>query len=218
MSATTLDLHVHLEPIVDLTSGALDARELLLRPVGGGALPARAALARVTMSWVTSYALRAATAVLETSSVPIHVNITAADLSDPCFVDAVDEIVDADLQPKLVLEVTEHAELIDSRVVRSTLSALRARGVRFAIDDFGDGWAGEASVGVVLPEVVKARRQQLELRSTARALHRIAFELHVPIVIEQVETAHHLELVRRQGFPLGQGWYWDDRGEAVGAS
>lgn len=208
-----LDLNVRLESIVRISDQAVVARELLLRPVTGGCVVDRAAAAHIDMAWVTGYALETAGAVLERSTTPLHVNITPADLARPSFVDVVRRTLTPAEIGNLILEVTEQTQLVASPAVASTLLALRRLGVRFAIDDYGDGWADMNSVETVKPEIIKVRlgrlRAPLGGAELTDALLDAAARLHAHVVVEQVETAADLELVRTLGFTHGQGWFWD---------
>lgn len=217
MPALLLDLDVHLEPIVRLGDGATVAEELLLRPASGGALLERAAHEGVPMASITERALAAAGEALARRRRALHVNVTPADLADPGFPASVAEALPADALGHLVLEVTEQTELVASRQLARTLVALRRRGVRFAIDDFGDGWAGPPSTALVRPEVVKVRLGRLRDPATGPALtasvRRAAATHHARVVVEQVETAEDLLSVLRLGFTHAQGWYWPESAE-----
>jgi EAL domain-containing protein (putative c-di-GMP-specific phosphodiesterase class I) len=84
-----------------------------------------------------------------------------------------------------------------------------------AIDDFGDGWATTASVVLVEPEIVKVRLARLLEGTTAQVVRQHAEVLGASVVVEQVETAEDLAMVRALGFSHGQGWYWDEVGRAA---
>jgi EAL domain-containing protein (putative c-di-GMP-specific phosphodiesterase class I) len=207
-----LDLKVRLESIVRVSDQAIVAKELLLRPVAGGCIVDHAARAHIDMAWVTGYALEAAGALLEHGRRPLHVNITPADLARPSFVPMVHRSLTIDGLGLLILEVTEHTPLLNSDQVQRTLLALRRLGVRFAIDDYGDGWADMTSVEIVKPEIIKVRLDRLRAGRTgaelADALRDASERLHAHVVVEQVETCSDLLTVRALGFTHAQGWYW----------
>ena len=214
MDENVLDLTVHFEPIVRVTDELPVAHELLLRPVGGGELHIRAANADVDMAWVTGFALDTAAAVLERSPLPLHVNVTPADLGRPGFVANLCARVLVDGLTSLVLEVTEQTPLSDVVEVRNTLIDLRRVGVRIAVDDFGDGWADAERVAVLCPDIIKVRLSHLRSPDgfiTAVALQDLAQRHHAQVVVEQIESRADLRLVRSLGFTYAQGWLWDSR-------
>lgn len=161
--------------------------------------------------WVTAFALRSAGALLERSSTTLHVNITPADLGRPDLPDVVRSFVRLRDLTRLVLEVTERAPLVASPVVEENLIALRRAGVRFAIDDLHDGWAGPESIRIVRPEIIKIRLHHLRgiagAHEAAR-LHALVRDLHITVIVEQIEDAEDCALLRRLGLTHAQGWYW----------
>jgi EAL domain-containing protein (putative c-di-GMP-specific phosphodiesterase class I) len=212
MTPAQLDLWLHLEPIVRLVDHRIVAQELLLRPLHGPRLDQRAdGDAGLDLAQVTDAALTAAGEVLEAARLPLHVNITPADLARPDLVDLAVGRVGRDLLPWLVLEVTERSPLVACAVVEANLALLRRLGVRFAVDDFGDGWAGPASVAILRPEIIKVRLARVagvRCQRGAARLRRLAAAHRAEVVVEQIESGDHLLLARRSGFGHGQGWFW----------
>jgi EAL domain-containing protein (putative c-di-GMP-specific phosphodiesterase class I) len=216
VTGQALDVSVHFEPIVQVRDATVTARELLLRPIGGGHLLERVDRSGIDRGWITRLALTTAGLVLEHSSVPVQVNVTPDDLAEPAFAEELLQRVPASALGSLVLEVTEDAPVFAGTLLDRTLATLRGLGVRFAIDDFGDGCAGLESIDAVRPEIIKVRLTHLhrggEPTELARSLRRIASHRDASVVVEQVETSSDLRLVEQLGFPLAQGWYWDDAG------
>lgn len=219
MTTPLLDVSIHFEPILDLEDRQVAARELLVRPVGGGQLLRRAERAGIDRAWITRLALSTAGTMLEHSSIPMHVNITPDDLARPAFADELLQTVPAASLRSLVLEITEDAPVLAGAPLDATLQSLRAEGVRFAIDDFGDGWASVESVEAVRPEVIKVRLPRLHRNGAptalARQLHTISARWVALVVVEQIETPADLILAITLGFPLAQGWYWDEAGRVL---
>ena len=73
----------------------------------------------------------------------VSVNVSPRELHAPEYVDQVAEALRAHRVPpqRLVLEVTEHAVATDLDELIKRLRALRAIGVRIALDDFGAGYS-----------------------------------------------------------------------------
>jgi len=214
MSKPALDLRVGFEPIVRLRDEVAVAHELLLRPVTGGRLCDQAAKAGVDMTWVTTFALRSAGAVLERSNERLHINVTPEDLTRPTFLPSLEESIGFAALPLLTLEVTEETELVRDLTLRTALIELRRRGIRLAVDDLGDGWASVDNVEFLGPEIIKIRLDHLrgdQGRSRAAELRALAAKHHADVVVEQIETSADVELVRGLELSHGQGWYWDGR-------
>ncbi|CAD5371289.1 Diguanylate phosphodiesterase [Rubrivivax sp. A210] len=113
----------------------------------------------------------------------------------------------------LVVEITEHERVADlPRLIEAT-TALRAQGVRFALDDFGDGRSSLRLWAELRPELVKIDkyfvhdldREAVKVQ-TLKGLARFAETFCTALVAEGIETEAELQVVRDLGIELGQGW------------
>ena len=79
----------------------------------------------------------------------VTVNLSPRQLRNPALADVVEAVLrDIGLPPeRLVLEITETAMAADTPGNLASLRALRRRGVRVAVDDFGSGYSSSASSG-----------------------------------------------------------------------
>ncbi len=114
---------------------------------------------------------------------------------------------------RLILEVTEGLLLEESRVVLSTMSRLRALGVRFSLDDFGTAHAGLSYLRRFPFDTIKIDKSfvqdtvgQSEARAIVAAVLSIATALHLGVVAEGVETEAQMAEMRRLGCPHVQGY------------
>lgn len=113
---------------------------------------------------------------------------------------------------QVVVEITER-EIVDPRQLAGPVAALRAAGIRVALDDVGAGNAGLGVMRSIPLDVVKFDRRLVvdaaagDVRAAAVviALHTLARDLGVEIVAEGVETPEQIELGGRIGTML-QGY------------
>jgi EAL domain-containing protein (putative c-di-GMP-specific phosphodiesterase class I)/CheY-like chemotaxis protein len=115
---------------------------------------------------------------------------------------------------RVVLEITEHAHIMDYAALRESLSDLREGGARLAIDDAGAGYASLRHILELAPDSIKldisltrdiqVNRSQ---RALAAALVAFAGETEATIVAEGIETAEELDTLRELGVAFGQGYY-----------
>jgi EAL domain-containing protein (putative c-di-GMP-specific phosphodiesterase class I) len=110
----------------------------------------------------------------------------------------------------LLVEVTEGA-MADSRRAVATLEALRALGVRVAVDDFGAGYSSLARLRDLPLDALKIDRAFLGTpggkgEAILSAVVELARGLDVPTVVEGVETIEQLALLRRIGATCAQGY------------
>jgi EAL domain-containing protein (putative c-di-GMP-specific phosphodiesterase class I) len=115
---------------------------------------------------------------------------------------------------RIVVEITEHEAIEDYDVLMSSLSELRASGVRIAIDDAGSGFASLRHTLRIGPDIVKvdiSLTRQIDTdrgrRALASALISFADEMNMSIVAEGIETKEELETLLELGVHFGQGFY-----------
>jgi EAL domain-containing protein (putative c-di-GMP-specific phosphodiesterase class I)/FixJ family two-component response regulator len=116
--------------------------------------------------------------------------------------------------PRLVLEMTEHAQVPDYRRLARSLSRLRVRGVRLAIDDAGAGFASLRHILRLDPDFIKLDRTLTEgiehdVSQQALVVGLISFaqKIGATIVAEGIERRAQLEALQELGAPCGQGFY-----------
>lgn len=207
-----VDFVAVVEPIVELLTGRTVAHELLLRPRSGETLVGWHR-DRGDTGWrgFTYQVLQLAAGALVSRDLPLHVNVTALDLATPSFATLVAEIVPASAMERLVLELTEQFPVLDEPATAANVVALRRAGVRLAIDDYGEGWSGLATLLLVEPDVVKVTVSMLESeagRGSAAEILALAHDLGATTVLEQIERPDQLDWAIEAGFALGQGRLW----------
>ena len=83
--------------------------------------------------------------------------------------------------------------------------------MRFALDDFGDGWASMVAMRLLRPEIVKVTTKGLTSRgaldeNVARWLRARSASIGCrQIVVEQIDTMEKVEWANAMGFRLLQG-------------
>lgn len=210
------------QPIIDALSGRVVGAEALARsPVArdAQALFARAdaaALGERLSRLVQRKALRAA-AVWEgpLRDLGVSINLLPADLGRPGYDRwLLDEVEAVGIDPKrITLEITESVLVADQETVAVRLAALRRAGIRIAVDDFGTGYSSLAYLTALPLDMLKVDRGLIGQivsrehdRIVVKALIRLARELGLQIVVEGVETAEQLALLKEWGCDLYQGF------------
>jgi len=146
--------------------------------------------------------------------VGIAVNVSVRQLTQPGLLELVDRALSASgLDPaRLTLEITESVLVRDPDLASSRLEALRALGVRLAVDDFGKGYSSLAYLQRFPLDTVKIDQiflQNLEPGDTDHTIvgsvinlaHGLGFE----VIAEGVETTHQLDALVDLGCDLVQG-------------
>lgn len=115
---------------------------------------------------------------------------------------------------RLVLEITEHAQVSDYAVLRKALAPLRKAGVRLAVDDAGAGFASLQHIVQLQPDIIKldiGLTRGVDVDSSRRALTAaltyFAAETGSAIIAEGIETAAELRVLKALGVRNGQGYF-----------
>lgn len=147
----------------------------------------------------------------------VTVNISLAQLEDKQFPTKVRRIIeDTQADPDhITFEITESMAMADPDHTRSTLVALKAIGVRIALDDFGAGYSSLAHLRHFPVDALKIDgqfiKQSLYSERDCKLMQSIillakALDLHV--VAEGVETEEQLHLLRKLDCTFVQGFYF----------
>ena len=204
-----------LQPIVDLTSGRVLGVEALARFHDGRSPDAWFADARDAgrTGDLDELTFNAALPLLGLipDSVYLSVNASPELLMDAGFVERLHE--SALPLARMVIEITEHARVADYADLNAALTPLRARGVRFAIDDTGAGYASLSHVLQLNPDIIKLDRALIAnldddraRRSLVTALVLLALDIGASVTGEGVETDTQKDTLATLGVDQAQGY------------
>lgn len=114
---------------------------------------------------------------------------------------------------RITIELTERDIVDEPARLANALGYLRGHGVRFALDDFGNGHSNFEMWNEIHPEVVKIDRylihglaKSAERLAIVRALCQVAETLGADLVGEGVEDVDDLRMLRELGIPFAQGF------------
>ena len=115
---------------------------------------------------------------------------------------------------RVIIELTEHVRIDDYEWLLGSLSRMRERGARLAVDDAGAGFSSLGHILHLRPELIKLDCQFTRgidtdpaRRSLAHALVSFARDIGAEVVSEGIETPAELDTVRELGVPYGQGYF-----------
>ena len=219
------DLLVHYQPLIDLRDGSLEGAEALLRWRGVHALPDTATAIALAEEigligrigrFVLREAMGQAATFLTPGGVllPLAVNLAPQQL-EPSLVGFVEQAAQDTGYPltSLTLELTERSVMTDPVGAVGVLKALRARGVRIALDDFGVGYSSLASLRDLPLDVLKIDagfvQGLLGPEPNGRiitAIVEMARALDLDIVAEGIEQDEQRDRLLELGCEHGQGF------------
>jgi diguanylate cyclase (GGDEF)-like protein/PAS domain S-box-containing protein len=213
-------LVLYAQPMIDLRSGEIAHRELLLRMLGddGEIIPPSAFLPtaeRVGLiteidRWVTGEAL-----LLARQGERVSLNLAGPSIGDQQIMEMVREAIEEGLDPShLLFEITETAAMTNMEAAREFVGALTEFGCGVALDDFGTGF-GSFTYLKHLPtshlkidiEFVRDLRANSTDREVVKSITDVAHSLGKLTVAEGVENEETLRLLQDYGVDCAQGWF-----------
>jgi diguanylate cyclase (GGDEF)-like protein/PAS domain S-box-containing protein len=218
------------QPQVDVDTGRIVGVEALVRwrhPTRGIVLPGRfipvaekSGLIVALGLWVMREACRQMKEWLDAGIAPplIAVNLSAVQFKTPLELenDIAAILAETALPARFIeLELTESVLMEASLKHNDVLLRLRKAGLRIAIDDFGTGYSSLDYLRRFPVDRIKIAQHFIVDLTTAssdaaivRAAIGLAHELNLKVVVEGVETAEQLKLVRSWGCHQVQGYYF----------
>ena len=148
---------------------------------------------------------------------PISVNVSKVDIFNPMLCKILNDIADVNGIPndKLLLEITESAYTNNSQHIIDTISLLREHGFKIEMDDFGSGYSSLNMLTSLPLDALKLDMKFIRNICTDKKDYRlvgimieIARLLEVPVIAEGVETKEQLELLKKIGCDIVQGYYF----------
>jgi EAL domain-containing protein (putative c-di-GMP-specific phosphodiesterase class I)/GGDEF domain-containing protein len=220
------DIAVLFQPLARLADGHVAGAEALVRwdhPVHGrlsaATLLETAASAELAITLGRHIRARAIAAAAAwtgpLANLKLSLNVTAADLADPQFIETLaTDLIQAGLSPnRLIVEVTEEAIINDMDAAAATLSLLRRDGVGISLDDFGAGYSSLARLARLPVDTIKLDRS-FAAGLTGSERERIVVEgmiatarrLGLAVVAEGVEDDVQMAAARAAGCQWVQGF------------
>jgi EAL domain-containing protein (putative c-di-GMP-specific phosphodiesterase class I) len=206
------------QPISRLLDGAVVHHEVLSR-FDGKSSPQRDIAFAENLGMVGELDLVVARMALERlekgCSTPLAVNVSARSLASDAFVQAFFALMtqNPNLRSRLMVELTETAEIKDLARAAKILGDLKAAGQAVCIDDFGGGAASLAYLRALPARYLKidglyvdGLPGSLVDRAIVRAIAQLSKEIGLTTVAERVELREQAHMLTMLGVDLGQGW------------
>jgi diguanylate cyclase (GGDEF)-like protein len=210
------------QPIVSLDDGAVIGYEALARPEGFAAMDSVEPVFEAArnggqirdLDWLCRRRAIEAARPLPAET-PLFLNISAAALLDP--IHGVDQLLlllnNVGRSPtSVVLEITEHERIRDYDALARVLASYRAEGIRFALDDVGEGHSTLKLLAASSSEFLKLGRSltitstKVGSRAAMDATMAFARVSGASVIAEGVENEFVADLMKAGGITLGQGF------------
>lgn len=217
------ELFLAYQPIVRLKTGEVEAREALLRwrdPERGTIQPSDFIGIAEATNLISEIghrviALACAATVARPGSERVSINLSGRQFHDPGLLEQVDKSLrDTGLPAsRLEFEITETVAMQDIERADVILEALRQRGIRLLMDDFGTGHSSLSNLRRLPLHAVKIDRSfvadlpgEARARGIVTAIIAMAHQLGLEVVAEGVETGEQLAVLKAEGCDSAQGF------------
>jgi diguanylate cyclase (GGDEF)-like protein len=210
------------QPVLNLFDGAVLGYEAFARPEGFAAMDsvdevfeaARMSGQIRELDWICQ-----CRAVEDAKLLPpearLFLNISASSLLHP--LDGLDRLLNllrsaGRAASTVVLDITEHERIRDYDSLGGVLAAYRTEGIRFALDDVGEGHATLELLAASSSEYLKLGRSltmtssRLGSRAVIDATMTFARISGAMVIAEGVENEYAADLMKAAGIRLGQGF------------
>ncbi|TWT26467.1 EAL domain-containing protein [Planomicrobium sp. CPCC 101110] len=223
------ELVLHYQPIIDLKTGDLSAMEALIRwnhPKLGLVppdhfIPISEESGQIVSigKWVLQVACAQNIAWQDAGLPPFKmcVNISTIQLQHPNFVQTVKTVLEeTGLDAKwLELEVTESILMEDTKLLKESLTNLKALGLSMSIDDFGTGYTSLSYLRQFSFDRVKIDRSfvqdinnDLNGKAITSTIISLAHKLNMGVIAEGIENETQLNFLQEEKCDNGQGYYF----------
>ena len=149
--------------------------------------------------------------------IPVSVNVSRVDMFNAHLAEILENITKQNGldNTELLLEITESAYTDDSEQIIETVNNLRGLGFRIEMDDFGSGYSSLNMLTSLPIDALKLDMKFIKVicenPKSARLVGimiDIARLLEVPVIAEGVETEEQMELLKKLGCDIIQGYYF----------
>ena len=223
----------HFQPLVSLEDGKPRGYEILARwtHVTRGPIPpdqfiptaeASGAIGELTFNLLRR-ACREAVAI--EGAPHLSLNLSPVQLQDDELAQKLFKVLEEENFPpaRLEIELTEAALVTDLDAAREILHALRDKGVRVALDNFGTGHASLLQLRKLPFDKLKIDRsfvrrmtEDAESATLVRTIISMAKNLGLAVVAEGVETADQAKALAALGCDMGQGFHFGRASKSIG--
>ena len=144
----------------------------------------------------------------------LFINTQPRSMTNPSFAPVVIDLVKEAgfANSEIVFELTEQQTIVNPQAFAKTLGKLRDQGFQIALDDYGVGFANLRLVQDLRPEYLKLSgyfcrdvHKDPFKQMIVKATGEMCQTLGIPVILESVETADELEVVRSLNIDYGQG-------------
>jgi FOG: EAL domain len=214
------------QPVVNLRTGAVLNYEAFSRLThnGGFFVPSQIIPFATEVGLIAEFDLIAVTKALKMLRNPgevsalaiIAVNVSGHSLGNPAFYQSLFQLLEENRQVtgRLILEVTDSAQIFNLDEARRLLTRIRKLGVRVSLDDFGSSGSAFDLLRFLPVDFAKIDSSYIQEahdprgKSVLKAITGLCHDLGIITVGESVEDSRQMQILREVNVDYAQGYYF----------
>lgn len=230
------ELQLCYQPIIELETSRIKGFEALLRwqhpdfgevsPLDFIPLAETMGLIEVLGDWVVTQSCAHLSSWLEQISnaahLSVNINISARQLTNSGLANQIQRMThEYHISPSNInLEITESTMMTDPDYTSTVLKELKNLGVHLCVDDFGTGYSSLKRLNDFPIDTLKIDQSFViqEEWTVVNAIVMLADALGIGVIAEGIETPEQLNTLKSLSCKHGQGYYFTEPLDAIGAS
>lgn len=219
------DIHLLVQPIVDVASNQMVAYEVLTR--GPKNTDFESPLNLFSFARQTGKLYELEMIVLEkalkqmvrmNTKKNVFINFTPISVGNAGFVSDVKRLLNrykTVCASQIVIEITERDSIDELEFLINNIKGLRECGIRIAVDDTGAGYASLHTIIEIMPDIIKIDRSVIKdidrntvKESMLKGLLLIAKEIGSTVVAEGIESEKEAMILSKNKVDLAQGYFY----------
>ncbi|PSV11636.1 EAL domain-containing protein, partial [Photobacterium kishitanii] len=165
---------------------------------------------------IIDFVIKRRSQLVNGEKIQLAINISIASLLDDEFVKTCHKIFEH--EKNIILELTRHDETNDFTRIQNVIKQLKDKGIQFALDDYGKGYANSELFLHLDVDYIKLDRKMIkniDQSYVAYSLVKTTYEkiakvLGKHIIVEGVETFEQFNLLKQLGDMTYQGFYFSE--------
>lgn len=147
--------------------------------------------------------------------IKLAINLSPSDLRDEEMLEGFLLILaETGMNPERIeIEITENAFIDEAEITSQVVAKLKTAGMSISIDDFGTGYSSLQHLRILQFDKLKIDQSFVremidnpESRTIVKTMVALGNGFGIPTTAEGVETVEHLEMLKKLGCDLGQGY------------
>ncbi len=218
----------YFQPIVDINNPENKKYECLIRMIDNGNVISPYMFLDIAKesrlySQLTKIMIKKSFDFFHNSEATFSVNISINDIENLQTVEFIDEhLLKYNIGNRLIFEILESEEISNFDVMLPFIKKMRAKGVRFAIDDFGSGYSNFSYMLQMKPDFLKIDGSLIKNITedsneyyVVDAIVKFASSLNIKLIAEFVSTKETLDILDDFEIDYMQGYYFSEPRESI---